>query len=167
MQSQKLIFNNEKIEIPDLAEELIAYGKSEIKAVNKDIQCLFEYSTYQKNIYSDKIYFTRVMKHLINNAVKFTDSGFIKIGIYSKNNNIIFYVQDSGIGISDKQMKYIFDKFRQAESSDANLYRGIGMGLALSCEIIDNLKGKINAHSEVGKGSTFEVILPIEKNLQI
>lgn len=162
LQSGNIKINNEKISIDFLMKKLIDYGKDEINSVNKEIQLLYEYSTLQKYIYSDETLFTRVMKHLVNNAVKFTDSGFIKIGIYNKQDRLIFSVQDSGIGISDRQKKYIFDKFRQAESQEAEMYRGVGMGLALSKEIINKLNGKITVHSEIGKGSTFEVELPIQ-----
>ncbi len=162
LQSGNIKINNEKISIDFLMKKLIDYGKDEINSVNKEIQLLYEYSTLQKYIYSDETLFTRVMKHLVNNAVKFTDSGFIKIGIYNKQDRLIFSVQDSGIGISDRQKKYIFDKFRQAESQETEMYRGVGMGLALSKEIINKLNGKITVHSEIGKGSTFEVELPIQ-----
>jgi PAS domain S-box-containing protein len=162
LQSGNIKINNEKISIDFLMKKLIDYANEEIHSVNKEIQLLYEYSTFQKYIYSDETLFTRVLKHLVNNAVKFTDSGFIKIGIYNKQDRLVFSVQDSGIGISDRQKKYIFDKFRQAESPEAEIYRGVGMGLALSKEIINKLNGKINVHSEIGKGSTFEVELPIQ-----
>lgn len=164
LQSGNISIKNEKISIDLLLENLVKYGKQEIQNVNKDIRLLYEYSSLERFIHSDELLLERVMKHLINNAVKFTDSGYIKIGIYAKNSSIVFFVQDSGIGISDKQIKYIFDKFRQAESPEADIYRGVGMGLALSKEIISKLQGKISVHSEIGKGSTFEVVLPKQIN---
>ncbi|MEA2042142.1 MAG: PAS domain S-box protein [Bacteroidota bacterium] len=160
LQSEKFTFKSEKINISEFSEELIKFGKSGIKNVNKDIQLLYEFSSFENYIYSDKGYLLKVMEQLIDNAVKFTDSGFIKIGIYSRKSKTFLYVQDSGIGISEKQIKFIFDKFRQAEQTETNLHRGIGMGLALSKEIITKMNGSIAVNSEIGTGSRFEISLP-------
>ena len=109
------------------------------------------------------------MNNLIGNAIKFTDQGFIKFGyqIEPENNKgyVLFYVQDTGIGLTNKEQKEIFEQFRKADSMQNNkLYRGAGLGLAISKNLINELGGEIWIESELGLGSTFYFTLPFEKS---
>ncbi len=105
--------------------------------------------------------FQRIMEILLNNAVKFTEHGYIEFGYLLKDSkNVIFYVKDSGIGISIEKQKIVFDLFRQGDDSSTRRYGGLGLGLFLAKNIAEYIGGKIWLESDRGKGSTFFVSIP-------
>ncbi|MBE9561877.1 MAG: hypothetical protein IMF12_03290, partial [Proteobacteria bacterium] len=100
----------------------------------------------------------------IGNAVKFTDSGYIKLcakKVSTKDNyiNLILAVEDSGIGISEKNQKLIFELFKQQDGQSNRQYAGTGLGLAISKRLVKMMNGKIAVTSVLGKGSQFEITL--------
>ncbi len=103
----------------------------------------------------------QILRNLLNNALKFTKSGFIEIGHYLEGKEVVIYVKDSGIGISKEFENQIFQSFTQVEKSKSRKYNGNGLGLALSKRIVEKLDGKIWFESEIGIGSTFYISLPI------
>lgn len=114
-------------------------------------------------IVADKNKITQVLTNLFSNAVKFTQSGTIEFGFHQKTpGSITFYVRDTGIGIPENQHALIFDFFRQGDDSHTRIYEGIGIGLAISKKIIDEMDGTLNFESEPGKGTTFYITLPVE-----
>lgn len=119
-------------------------------------------------IYSDPERIYQIVTHLLNNALKFTDNGYIQFG-YSNiaNNRIQFFVKDTGIGIAPDQQEIIFRKFGKSGNINTNKNRGTGLGLALSKKLVELLNGEIKVESSEGAGSTFTFILPIEKEQKI
>ena len=100
----------------------------------------------------------QVLTNFLNNATKFTESGFIKIGYYyvSEEEAVHIYVEDTGRGIPREEQQMIFSRFyKQNEFS-----QGAGLGLSICKVIVEKLGGKITLKSEAGKGSCFTVILP-------
>jgi len=111
-------------------------------------------------INTDKELFEKALFHLIDNAVKFTDNGFIKIGFEINETNVTFYIKDSGKGIAPEFHKEIFNSFSQEDSFMTRGYEGSGLGLSIASGIIGLLGGKIDLYSEKGNGSTFSFSLP-------
>ncbi len=97
----------------------------------------------------------QVLTKLLDNAVKFTDSGSIRFGYKINNDEITFFVKDTGIGMAPDKIEVIFDLFRKVEDNKLRLYRGTGLGLALSQHLIKLMGGDITVESEEGKGSKF------------
>ena len=107
------------------------------------------------------------MYKLINNATKFTEQGTIEAGYYlNKNEEVIFYVKDTGIGMSKEQLNKIFKRFTTLESEREKFYRGAGLGLYISKRIIELLGGKIWVESEVNVGSSFYFSIPYNVHIQ-
>jgi len=106
-------------------------------------------------IYSDKNRLKQVFNNLLSNAMKFTSDGFIELGYDIIENQIRFYVKDSGIGIDSDKFEVIFERFRQADYSYTRKYGGTGLGLAISKQIVELLGGKIGVESKPNVGSTF------------
>ncbi len=103
----------------------------------------------------------QVMTNLLSNAFKFTHEGTITFGCRAWNNaELLFYVEDTGIGIEPDACAFIFDRFRQADDSPTRRYGGTGLGLAISQGIVTLLGGKIWVESEAGSGSTFQFTIP-------
>jgi len=114
------------------------------------------------SITSDRRRVEQILLNLIGNAVKFTDEGFVRVtGKYTEN-RIEIEVQDSGIGIQQENMGKLFNAFQQLEETITRKHEGTGLGLSISQKLANLLGGKIEAHSEWGRGSTFCLILPGE-----
>lgn len=104
----------------------------------------------------------RVLLNLLTNAVKFTPAGgVITVSFTRKGDQAALMVKDSGVGIPEADLPYIFDRFRQVDGSTTRAYRGVGLGLALVRELVEEQLGSMEVQSEVGKGTTFIVNLKL------
>jgi signal transduction histidine kinase len=104
-----------------------------------------------------------ILVNLLNNAIKFTDVGEVKLSVMngSANHEVSFVVSDTGIGIPKEHLSMIFNKFHQVDGSTAKRYQGTGLGLTISKNLVELLSGRIEVESELGKGSTFTVTMPV------
>jgi PAS domain S-box-containing protein len=104
----------------------------------------------------------QILQNLVSNAIKFTPEGNVVISArpIAQRRCIEFKVADTGIGIPEEMVPTIFEKFRQLDSSDTRLYEGVGLGLYIVRQFVELLGGSITVDSELGKGSTFTVIIP-------
>ncbi len=103
-----------------------------------------------------------ILYHLTDNSIKFTDKGYVEIGLcpYDEH-HLLYYVKDTGIGIHHEDIKFIFDRFRKANSDSKKLYRGLGMGLTIVKNLIECMNGEIWLETEAQKGSVFYFSIPI------
>lgn len=115
------------------------------------------------HLFGDSFRIEQVLRNLVSNAVKFTESGSVDVSVrqYS-NDQLLFQVNDTGIGIPEDKRKDLFTKFYQLDSSFKKKYAGTGLGLAISMELVELMGGKIWMESEVGKGTTFYFTVQIE-----
>ena len=114
-------------------------------------------------IRTDRQRLEQVIKNLLSNAFKFTPAnGSIKLQVEAKDEALLYImVADSGTGIAAEKLQLIFEAFRQADGSTSRKYGGTGLGLSISKELTHRLGGEIRVESELGKGSTFTIILPL------
>lgn len=108
----------------------------------------------------DQLRFEQILRNLLSNAVKFTEEGIIQVNCYAEKGFHVFSVTDTGIGIHIDHQKIIFDRFTKIDNSKQYLYRGTGIGLFLSKQLVEMFGGSIWVESEVGKGSTFYFTIP-------
>lgn len=144
-----------------------------IHEVAKSIQSVYEQklillsieidAAFQDKIIGDPFRLRQVVTNLIGNAFKFTAEGFIKIEVKSTNENQFFTIriEDSGIGIQDDKQQLIFEEFTQADENIEKKYGGTGLGLTISKKMVEILGGKLSLKSVHGKGSIFEIQLPL------
>ncbi|MBN1789979.1 MAG: response regulator [Bacteroidales bacterium] len=111
-------------------------------------------------LHIDPVRFKQVMNNLLSNAMKYTQKGFIRFGYEIIENNIRFFVADSGIGIEPKHKERVFEHFFKIESDSEKVYRGTGIGLAICKKIVGLLNGKIWVESTPETGSTFYFTIP-------
>lgn len=121
-----------------------------------------------ENLMGDPSKLSQILLNLLGNAVKFVEKGKINLEVAVKSNEeqkvyIQFLVADTGIGIANDKLQYIFDSYKQAEDDTRIKYGGSGLGLSIVKEIVDRMDGLIAVKSTLGAGTTFKVTLPFEK----
>lgn len=110
----------------------------------------------------EKIY--AIFTNLVKNAFKYTHNGEIKFGCIRKDNQLMIYVKDTGIGVSENRLEAIFERFIQADIADRGNYQGAGLGLSITKAYVELLGGKIEVRSRENQGSEFIVHVPFKQN---
>jgi two-component system, sensor histidine kinase len=103
----------------------------------------------------------QILYNLISNSLKFTPAGEVSVAVRRSGDDLSLTVSDTGVGIEAEALERLFDKFVQADASTTRRFGGTGLGLAICRELAQMMGGQVSAASEVGKGSTFTVILPL------
>jgi PAS domain S-box-containing protein len=111
-------------------------------------------------IHTDRRRLMQVLLNLLDNAIKFTGKGSLQYGFKPENDKVLFWVKDTGIGISEEKQRMIFQMFNQVEQSYTRETGGIGIGLTVSQKLIELLGGKMWMESKMGQGSTFYFTVP-------
>ncbi len=130
-------------------------------AQKKGLKLQSEISEGVKEIINDERRVEQILINLLNNAVKFTDEGYIKVVCEIKDRVIITKVIDSGIGIKGEDMDKLFIPFSQIDTGLTRTHEGTGLGLSISHKLAEKMGGTIKVESEAGKGSTFIFLLPL------
>lgn len=112
-------------------------------------------------ISTDDYAFNQIFANLIDNAVKYTEKGYVKINALTLNNKIIIEIEDSGTGISEDFLPYLFEPFSQEEQGYSRKFEGSGLGTALIKKYCDIINADISVKSRKGEGSIFTVTLPV------
>jgi signal transduction histidine kinase/CheY-like chemotaxis protein len=157
MDSNQLNFTLEYFNINETIREVKAHLKTQIS--NKpqvDFRLVFPRNSEELQIKSDRDKLIQILENLADNAIKFTKTGKIELGYYIDDNSTsIFYIRDTGIGISKEKQAHIFDVFRQLDYEANRKFEGSGLGLTLCKKLIHLLDGEIWFDSEENIGSNF------------
>ena len=129
----------------------------------KSLTLFNEVSPNLPTVQGDENRLQQVLFNLVGNAIKFTETGHIKVFAQEKEKCIQVSVEDTGTGIPENKREVIFQEFEQADGSISREFSGTGLGLSISKKIIELHQGEMWVESEVGKGSTFSFTLPISK----
>ena len=111
---------------------------------------------------TDEVKLRKILNNLVDNALQYTQSGYIEVGYELKGEHIEFYVKDTGIGISAKSKQSIFDRFSQEDKRLSRSFSGLGLGLSIAKENAELLGGKIWVESTKGEGSVFSFTIPYD-----
>jgi adenylate cyclase len=131
-------------------------------AEERDLKLEFSVRRSVPTVQGTHEFLRRVVDNLLSNAIKFTPSGGqVLVRLLTKADDVVLQVSDTGIGIAPEQHERIFDRFYQVDGSRTRHYEGMGLGLALAKEIVEACDGTVSVESELGRGSTFTVRLPI------
>ncbi len=117
-------------------------------------------STDHVFITTDSARLQQILVNLLDNAIKYTEKGKVEFGFNVEDTVIRFFVKDTGIGIKENHIDYLFDRFYKVEDDNTKLYRGTGIGLYLTKKVVNMLHGEIGVKSDFGKGSEFYFTLP-------
>ncbi len=146
----------------NIIEEIVSIFKERNKKNGVNIDYQTPINTYDIYLNTDKELLHKILFHLVDNAVKFTQVGTINIGFEQEETNLKFFIKDTGIGIENSKKEFIFNEFEQGKSSSNRGYEGSGLGLSVAKGYIELLGGKIWVESELGKGTTFYFSLPLQ-----
>jgi len=113
-------------------------------------------------IYTDQAKLESILTNLIKNAIKYTETGEIRVKCQVENEELKFRISDTGIGVPDNRKEAIFNRFEQADISDTRAFQGSGLGLSIAKAYVEMLGGEIGVESTEGLGSTFWFTLPLE-----
>lgn len=154
-----------RFSINKLMEEIYTQYQNNDRILQKSLNLQYEIGLEDNEdvIEQDRERLMQVLDNLLNNAIKFTDSGTIQMGYKQKDSRLEFYVSDTGMGIPEKVQKHIFNRFHQADESIKKQAGGTGLGLSICKGIMDLFNGEIWVESEEGKGSTFLFTIPFQK----
>ena len=133
--------------------------------MQKSIQLIIEIDpSLTKKIIGDPFRLRQILSNIIGNAFKFTQKGFIKIEakVHSETNTAIILIEDSGIGIAEKNQQLIFEEFTQADENIEKKYGGTGLGLTISKKMMAILGGELSLKSELNQGSIFKIQIPLQ-----
>jgi PAS domain S-box-containing protein len=161
---QENIFESE-FSLNDLMLELFSIFN--LKSKERDIPIYLKkpLNDEQSYIVSDRVKLNKILSNLLENAIRYTNEGFIEFGYAVKEDILKLYVKDTGIGIDPKNHKMIFERFSQENKELSLKHGGLGLGLAISKESAMLLGGDISVESEKGKGSTFYLTIPFKPSI--
>jgi adenylate cyclase len=163
IESGKLELNLESVSIPALVEEVIGTARP-LAEQNKN-RLSVECPSDLPPIEADAMRVRQILLNLLSNACKFTKDGSIILRVlqvvHQEHDCIAFAVADSGIGMTPEQLGRLFEEFSQGDATTARQYGGTGLGLAITRRLCQMMGGDVSVTSEVGKGTTFAVRLPV------
>ncbi len=146
--------------LAELVKSVIAQQNEKVQA--KGISLTFTMDpTLPATVTGDAARVQQTVNHLLDNAIKFTHHGNVELALWRDCDNLKIAVRDTGIGISPERQNSIFESFHQVDNGLSRNYPGLGLGLALVHKLVGLMGGQVEAESELGKGSTFTVTLPL------
>lgn len=146
-----------------LLNDLVATFAPEAEKKNLNLSLEIQWPNENFLIQTDEDKLHQVLTNLLKNAIKFTQSGSIRFGYSKSGNKLRFFVSDTGVGIPEQQLSYIFERFRQGSTSLTRAYEGIGLGLPICKAFVELLGGTIWVDSMPNMGSTFYFELPLRE----
>jgi signal transduction histidine kinase len=159
IEAGKMELNVEEVNITEVADEALELVRPHAGEKGLEVRSLIPPGL--PNVWADRARVRQVLANMLANAVKFTERGSVSIAAAAAEGWLTVSVVDTGVGITPEAQAYVFDEFRQADSSTTRRYGGTGLGLAISKRLVTLHGGRIWVDSEVGRGSAFHFTLPI------
>ncbi|MEO8416109.1 MAG: HAMP domain-containing sensor histidine kinase [Ginsengibacter sp.] len=159
-ENKQIELNKEPIDVKELTQEVLDTLKPQFEKNGAVVHFNFKGDNY--TIHADKLHITSVMYNLLDNTLKYTNNRpVITITLFAQQNSFTLKISDNGIGISPAYRNKIFDKFFRVPTGNQHIIKGYGLGLSYVSEIINRHGGSIGVESELGRGSTFTIQLPV------
>jgi len=156
-ESENLILNKVSFNLADVIQDIVLNFENEFRKKNVTLST----DTQEQNLIADKDMMAQILTNLISNALKYTPAGGrVTISTSDIDDNVQIVLQDTGIGISQEDLPYIFERFYRADQSRSRITGGSGIGLTIVKSLIEAHHGNISVHSEPGVGSQFIILLP-------
>jgi len=151
--------------LAEIVESVLAQQRDKVLVKGLRLDCTLD-PRLPSTIIGDPSRIQQLLNHLLDNAIKFTHHGSVELALRRDGDRLKISVKDTGIGISPDRRGGIFDSFHQVDNGLSRNYSGLGLGLALVHKLLGLMGGDIQAESELGKGSTFTVSLPLRSAIE-
>jgi PAS domain S-box-containing protein len=164
----RVVIEKLPISLREEAETCVALVAEQARARGLDLRCSVD-DDVPDAVISDPVRIRQVLVNLLSNGVKFTDRGSVCLTVKrspASPHELRFTVEDTGIGISQEKVSFLFDRFTQADSSTGRRFGGTGLGLAISRRLIELMHGRMEVESEPGLGSKFSFTLALEEHVE-
>lgn len=161
IESQKLTIENIGFNLKNLLLEIVEV--MEVNSVKKGISLYLNLEDLNDCYMGDPHRLKQVLINILGNAIKFTEKGSVTLKVYAKRRVVVFDVIDTGIGMSEEQVKTIFEPFVQADTSTVRKFGGTGLGTVISKQLVNLMHGNIDVESKFGRGTTFSIYIPLEE----
>ncbi len=132
----------------------------EAVANNKKTSLLLEKRTETAIVIGDVDRMEQIIRNLLKNAIRATENGIIRIGVETRQDEVLLTIEDTGVGISPDDLPHIWDRFYQTKNQRGNQERGTGLGLVIAKKLVQLQGGRISVTSQLGKGTTFSISFP-------
>lgn len=165
LEAGSLKFFPETVRIYEFLENLeVSFKQEQARKKKEDISFVMDCGPELRDVsFSvDAVRLRQILMNLFSNALKFTDSGYVKLMVDKKANQVVFSVLDTGIGIPDDQKEMIFKRFHQVDMNFKSSRSGTSIGLAVSFNLARGMGGNLQVESTEGEGSTFTLSLPLK-----
>ncbi|MFH1714701.1 MAG: ATP-binding protein [Elusimicrobiota bacterium] len=159
LENQKSLIEKHEFDVEKMITNILTIFKERIKS--KGLNTEIEVDKNVKTIIADEFKLEQALINLIDNAVKYTESGAIKINVLKNENKVIFKVQDNGIGIPEEHLNRIFERFYVVDKSRSRQLGGTGLGLSIVKHIVLLHNGEITVESKPNFGTTFTIKIPV------
>ena len=157
----KLDLDIQPVELGPVVKAVLATAVGLVGDKGKHIKLSRDFPDPMPMVLADPLRVRQVLLNLYSNAAKFTDKGYITLRIGREGQEVVFAVEDTGIGVADADRATIFEEFRQGTAGRKKGRQGAGLGLAISQQLLRLMNGRIWFESRLGKGSTFYIALPV------
>jgi len=159
---KKAQWNFEYNSINDIIRECIEHLKIYYLEKNQTVNFT---TTNNPNILVDKAKIKQVIMNILSNAIKYTpEFGSVDISVDTVDNFVDIYISDDGLGIPEEDIEHIFERFYRVDKGRSRQQGGTGLGLSIARDIVTAHGGKLTAYSDINKGSTFKISLPVDKS---
>jgi len=168
IEAGRMTLNKEDVYLDLLIDEVKTSNIGYLHKMKKSVEFVVTAEDDLPLVKADRVRLSQVLNNLVSNAIKFTDKGHIRLHAYQETDGhdktwVCIDVEDTGIGIAKEDMDKLFERFRQIDGSSTRKVEGTGLGLSITRHLVEMHRGKLEVHSEPGKGSVFTIKLPAYK----
>ncbi|MEM8719476.1 MAG: ATP-binding protein [Cyanobacteria bacterium P01_G01_bin.39] len=161
VESGKHLLNIQQLSLSDVVKHSLQLLQESAAQKEIALYCQIEITPDQDYFFADEVRLKEILFHIISNGIKFTPAqGEVVLRVWREKHQVVFQIEDTGIGIAPSEIPILFEKFKQIENFRRRVHGGTGLGLALTKKLIELHGGTIEIESEVGQGSIFTVYLP-------
>jgi signal transduction histidine kinase len=158
LQSGMYAVNRQSIDLDQVIRNLV--GETSLEARKRGLELSYEKASTETTVLTDEYCIVQSVSNLVDNALKYTSKGFVRVRLYQKNpGSVCIEVKDSGIGMNSDYLNRLFEPFTQEDTSFTRAYEGIGLGLSITKRMIEAIGGIISVTSTKSVGSTFTIEL--------
>ncbi|WP_088105423.1 sensor histidine kinase [Halalkalibacter urbisdiaboli] len=161
LEEGKITLQEELIDIDEIIENV--ENRVALKATEKGLTLDIQRLEGTPFLYGDGLRMEQIIYNLLNNAIKYTDKGSIKVSVNTTSHDVVITIEDTGKGMPKEDLPYIFERFYRIEKSRSREHGGTGLGLAIVKQLVELQGGKIQVSSDLGAGTRFELMFPLMK----